>query len=159
MHNQLRNHAQQEVTEESNGEVEVGPVVTHLQNLKAVSLEVDIAVKELLLERLQGNLVLSIVGVAVLLLVELEVVLNGLAGELGLVVLAGGNLGGDDPEASEDGNVQDEGKEEPCLEASAEAPGNVPRHKSQERDEKGVGKVLRTGAFCGQRGIGNGRIL
>lgn len=109
VYNHFWNHAKEEVLDQSEGEAGLGPVVAPFQSLEHVALELDFAVKVLFLECLKGNLLLAVVGVAVLGLVELEVVLNGLAGKLGLFVLAGCEFGREPPKGAQDGKTQDQG--------------------------------------------------
>lgn len=158
VHDQLRDHAKQEVLDQAKGEAEVGPVMAELQNVQAVALEVDVAIEVLLVESLHGNL-LATVGLTVLCLVELKVCLDGLARELGLLVLAGGIFGGDNPESGEDRQVNDQSEEDPCLQPSAELPGNIGGDTDKQRDQGGVGEVVTAIAICGQRSIGDRWVL
>lgn len=90
MHNDLGNHASEEELDQAESEAEAGPVVAVLQNLKAVTVEVNLAVKVHLMEGLHGDLVLASILGLILGLLEGEVVLDRAAGELGLLILAGG---------------------------------------------------------------------
>lgn len=157
--NHLGEEAKQKVPDQANGEAERRPIVAHLQNLESIAVEVNIAIKVLFVKSLLGDLVLAVVGLAVLLFVELEVVLNGLARKLGLFVLAGSIFGGNDPKGSEDGEVNQQSKKEPRLETPTEGPGDVGGDTNEQREQSSVGKVLRAGTVGRQRSIGNGRIL
>jgi len=108
MDNHLGDHAKEEVLDQSEGEAGLGPVVAPFKDVEHVAIEFNVAVKVLFLERLNGDLLLAVVGVAVLGLVELEVVLNGLAGEFGLFVLAGREFRREPPKGAQDGQAQDE---------------------------------------------------
>ena len=158
VHDHLRNHAEQEVLNQAKGEAEVGPVVAQLQNVQAVALEVDVAIEVLLIEGLHGDL-LAAVGFTVLCLVELKVRLDRLARELGFLVLTGGIFGGDNPESGENGQVDDQSEEDPCLGPSTELPGDVGGDTDKQRDQGSVGEVVTTIAVRGQWGIGNGWVL
>jgi hypothetical protein len=157
--NHFWDHGEEEVLDQSEGEAGLGPVVAPLENLEHIAIEFNFTVKVLLLKRLKRNLLLAVVGVAVLGLVELEVVLDGLAGKLGLFVLAGSEFRCQPPEGAENGKTQDKGKEEPGLEAHAPAPGDVGGDAYEQRDEDIVVERFATGAFCGARGICNSRVL
>jgi hypothetical protein len=98
--NHFWDHAKEEVLDQSESEAGLGPVVAPFENLEHVAIELYLAVEVLLLERLDGDLLLAIVCIAVLGLGELEVVLNGLAGKFGLLVLAGCKFRGEPPEGS-----------------------------------------------------------
>src|SRR4051794_3152322 len=111
MHDELRKHAKEEEFDVANGEPEVAPVMPPLQNFQAVSVERDIAVKVLLVECLHRNGGPAIVLLAVLCLVELQVVFNWLAREFGLFVSARQVIGRDEPESGKNGKIQDNSEE------------------------------------------------
>jgi hypothetical protein len=159
VHNHLGNEAKEKVLDEAEGEARLRPVVAPFEDLQHVAIDLHLAVEVLLLERLDGNELLAVVSIAVLGLVELQVVLDGLAGQLSLFILAGRDLGGDPPEGPENGQAQHESKEDPRLEAHAPAPGDVRRQADKQRNKEVVVEGIAAGAFCGQRRIGNGRIL
>ncbi len=89
VHDDLRNHAEQEIPDEADGEPEACPIVSIFHDLQTVAIELHIPVKVHLVEGLHGNLgpamVLGLIGG----LLEGEVVLDGAAGESGLLVEAG----------------------------------------------------------------------
>lgn len=89
MHDDLRNHAEKEELDQTNGEAEAGPVMPVLHDLEAVTVEVDVAVKVHLMEGLHRDLVLAMVLALVLGLLEREVMLNRAPRKLGLLILAG----------------------------------------------------------------------
>lgn len=122
MHNDLGNHASEEELDQAESEAEAGPVVAVLQNLKAVTVEVNLAVKVHLMEGLHGDLVLASILGLILGLLEGEVVLDRAAGKLGLLILAGGKGRGGQPETRDDGQGGDEGEEDGCLQAATNLP-------------------------------------
>ena len=119
----LGNHAEEEVLNQTESEAGLGPVMAPFEDLEQVAVELDLTIEVLLLEGLDGYLLLAIVGVTVLLLLECEVVFDVLARQPGLLVLAGRKLGGQPPEGTENGQTQEQGEENPCLETSAQLPG------------------------------------
>lgn len=159
MHDKLGNHASQKVLDEADGETEASPVVAVLHNLEAVTLELDIAVKVHLVEGLHGDLVGATVLETVGLLLEVEVVLNRTARQLGLVRFAGGDGRDDEPPSCQEGQISDEGEEDEGLEASANLPGQPERNSAQEGEQDLV--VERVGArpLSGEGSILDGRIL
>lgn len=159
VHDSLRDEAEQKVPNISNSEAKVGPVVTHLEYLETVALEADLAIEVLLLECFKRNLVLAVVAVAVLLFVEVEVVLNGLVGQLDFFVLSRCKFGRQDPEDGKNGQIQDQREKDPCFEAAAKGPGNVARYADEDRNEERIGEVFVAGPFGGEWGVGNGRVL
>lgn len=129
MHNHLREGLEQEELDQAHGEAEAGPVVAVLEDLQAVAIEVDVAVKVHLLERLHGNLVLAMVLGLVCRLLEGEIMLDRAAGELGLLRLAGREGRDHEPEAAEDGETREEAEEDGKLPPAADLP------RQPERDE------------------------
>lgn len=122
VHDELGNHAGKEELDQTNGEAEACPVMPVLENLEAVTVEVDVTVKVHLMEGLHGDLVLALVFCLVLRLLEGEVVLDGLARVFGLLVLAGAVGGDDEPEGTEKGEGGEDGQEDGRLGATAELP-------------------------------------
>jgi hypothetical protein len=159
VHDHLGDETKEEVLDQAKGEARLGPVVAPFEDLQHVAIELNLAVEVLFLEGLNGNLLLAVVCVAVLGLGELQVVLDGLAGQLSLLVLAGSELGGEPPEWAENGKGQNQSEEDPGLEAHAPAVGDVGGDTDEQGDEGGVAERLATGAFCREGGIGNGRVL
>ena len=159
MDNHLGNHAEEEVLDQTESETGLGPVVAPFEDVEHVALELDLAIEVLLLESLDGDLLLAVVCIAVLLLVELEVVLDGLARELGLLVLAGRELRGQPPERPQNGEGGDQSNEDPCLQATSNLPGEVCGDTNYQRDESVVVERVAARALSRERGIGNGGIL
>ena len=159
MQQQLGDEAEQEVLEETHGELEVGPVMTVLEGLQSITLEVNLAVEVLLVEDLHGDLALAAVSGTVVLTVELQVVLDGEATVLGLLSLAGGDGRGNGPESHENGNRGEDGKEDGGVEASTDLAGQVPGHHDQEEDHQAIGEAVAARGVRGDGGILDGRVL
>lgn len=159
MQQHLRDEAKQEVLEETHGELEVGPIVTVLESLQSITLEVDLAVEVLLVEDLHGDLALATVGGTVMLAVEVQVVFDGAAAVLGLLGLAGGDRGRDGPEGHENGESGEDSKEDGGVEATANLAGEVPRHHDDQEDHQAIGEAVATGRVGGNGGILDGRVL
>lgn len=159
MQQHLRDEAKQEVLEETHGELEVGPVVTVLESLQSIALEVNFAVEVLLVEDLHRNLALATVGGTVMLAVEVQVVLNGAAAVLGLFGLSGGDRGRDGPEGHQNGDSGEDSEEDSGVEATANLAGQVPRHHDDQEDHQAIGKAVATRRVGGNGGIFDGRVL
>lgn len=125
MNNHLRDETEEEVLDETESEAGLGPVVAPFKDLKHVAVELDLTIEVLLLESLDGNELLSVVCILILWLLEFQVVLNGLSRKLGFLVPAGSEFGGEPPEGTENRQEQDEGEENPGLEAHTPAPCDV----------------------------------
>lgn len=159
MHQHLRDETKEEVLVETHGEAEVGPVVSELQSLQGITLEVHLAIEVLLVEDLHGNLALATVGSTIMLAVEVQVVLDGATSILGLFVLAGRNGRGDGPEAHQNGDGGEDGEEDGGVETTTDLAGEVPWDKDEESEEEGVGEAIATLRIRGDGGIFDGRIL
>lgn len=159
MHDHLGNHASEEEADQTNSEAEASPVMTVLEDLKSIALEVNLTVKVHLVEGLHGDLVLATVLGLVGLVLELEVVLNALVGETSLLILAGANGRDNQPEGSEEREVDEDGEEDKSLEATTDLPLQIVRDTDEDGDEEGVAERVGTRAVRRERSIGNGRRL
>lgn len=102
VHDHLRDESENEVLAKSDGEAEASPVMSVLEGLETVAIELNIPVKIGFIERLHGNLALAMVLGAVCLLLESEVVLDGASTVFGFLVLSGGDGGSEDPHDRQD---------------------------------------------------------
>lgn len=128
MHNDLGDHASKEVLDQTEGEAEASPVMSVLEGLQAVTVELDVAVKVHLVEGLHGDLALAMVLGLVFGLLEGEVVLDGAAGELGLLSLARRDGRDCEPESTEERRRGEDGEEEGKLKPTANLPREVKGH-------------------------------
>lgn len=145
VHQHLGDETKQEVLEETSGELEVGPVVTVLEALQSIALEVNLAIEVFLVEDFHGDLALSAVGSTIVLAVELQVVLDGTATVLGLLGLAGRNRGRDSPEGHQDGNGGEESKEDGGVETSTNLASQPPGHNDLQSDHQAIGEAVAAG--------------
>lgn len=136
--------------EQVNGEGEVGPVVTVLQDLQDVAVELDLAVQVHLSEGLQGDLVTAAPLGLVFGALEGNVVLDGTTGQLHLLVGARAEGGGKGPVGDQQGEDEDEGKEEPGLLAATEETGDESGNTDEDGCEEVVGEALVTGTVGGE---------
>jgi hypothetical protein len=93
-----------------------------VQHLEGVAVEVDVTIEVHLVEGLHGDLVPAIVLGLVRRLLEGEIVLDRAAGEPGLLVLAGRDARGSEPEGGKQGKGGEEGDEDGCLQTAAYLP-------------------------------------
>lgn len=159
MHNNLGNHAGQEKLIQAHGEPERSPVMSILEHLQAITLEIDGSVKVHLVESFHGDLALAMVLGLVVLVVELEVVLDWLSGVLGFLVLAGRDGGGGRPENHQDGNASEDGQEDGGEEPAADLTSKVEWDDGEEGDEQQIGEAVATSGIGGQGSIFDGCIL
>jgi hypothetical protein len=159
VHNKLGCEAEEDVLEEANGKLEAGPIVSVLKHLETVAIEVGIAVKVHGVEGFHGDLappaVLNLIGIVL----EGQVVLDGAAWELDLLVLAGDEGRRDIPEGDQDGDGGEEGKEDCGLQAAPDFPGQVEGDDEEDGEEEGVGKPVTARAVGGEGSILDGRGL
>jgi hypothetical protein len=123
------------------------------EHLQAIAIEVDVAVKVHLMERLHGDLVLAMVLGLVGGLLEGEVVLDRAAGELGLLRLARRDSRHNQPETAEEGGAREDGKEDCKLETVAELPGHVQRDTAEDGDQEFEREGVVASAIGRQGGI------
>lgn len=159
MHDNLGNHANKEVLDQTDGETEAGPIVAELHNLKAVAVEVDVAFKVHLMEGLHGNLLLAIVLALVLRLLESKVVLDALARVLGLLVLSRANRRDNHPVGSQERQTGEHREEEGSLGATTELPGEPVRWNDQDRGEAHQGEAVIACGIGWQGSIFDGGVL
>lgn len=89
MQQHLRNEASQEMLVQRPSETEACPVVSVLQDIKSISLEVDFAIKVFLVKSDHGNLALAMVLSTITFAVELQVVFDRPPRVFGFLVLSG----------------------------------------------------------------------
>ena len=132
------------------------PVLHHLQ---AIPLEIHFARKVHLVECFHRYLALAAVLLSIILALEGEIVLHGPAGVARLFIFAGRDRRGGGPEDHDDGDGGEEGKEEPCEEATTKLAGEVAGNEGEEGDEEDVGELLVAGGVGGEGAVFDGRIL
>lgn len=86
MDKHLWDHPGQEKLEERQSKLEASPVVTVFHNLQTIALERNITLEIHLVESLHRDLGLALELQCIFFLVELEVVFNGFAWELNLLI-------------------------------------------------------------------------
>lgn len=156
MHDELGNHAREEVSDQANSEAEASPVMAVLHHLETVALEVDLTIEVHLVEGLHGDLVLATVFETVGLLLEVKVVLDASVRESGLVSLPRADGGDNEPESSEKGQIDQNREEDKGLEATADLPFHVKRDNNEDGDEEDVAEGVGAGAVGWERGILDG---
>lgn len=131
MDEQFGNETKKEMLEKAHGEAEIGPVVTEFQGFQGITLEINLAIEVFLIENLHWDLALSVVRRAVMLAVEIQIVLDGATGILGLLVLAGRDGGSHRPKHHEDGDGGEDGKEDGGIESPTHLASRVPRDEEK----------------------------
>lgn len=159
MKEHLGNEAEKEVLEETHSELEVGPIMTVLKSLKSIHLEVNLAIEELLVENLHGDLALATVSGTVVLGVELQVVFDRTATVLGFLGLAGGDRRGNAPKGHQDGDCSEKSEEDSGVEAAADLTGQVPGHHNKKEEHQAIGEAVTSGGVCRDGGIFDSRVL
>lgn len=125
MHDNFWYHPSEEILDQAIRKPEVGPIMALLQDIQTVAIEVHIAVEVHLVEGFHWNSLLAKIFLAVLLLVKGEVVINWLARERSLLVLARRECRSKHPEAGKNGDIHNYGEDYPCLPSSTNFPGAV----------------------------------
>ena len=114
MHDHFRHHTSEEKAKETDGEPEVGPIMTVLQNFQGIALEVDRPIEVHLMESFNWYLALAMVLHSVFLAVELNIMLDWTARKSSFLIFSRRDGGGYVPECSEDRNTGEKSKEQPC---------------------------------------------
>lgn len=122
MHNDFGNEGQNEIFAEGDRELEADPVVSVFQGLKAVALEVHLAVEVLFVERLHWDLALSMIFGLIGLVLEGEVVLDRAARILDFLILSRAHHGRAYPEGGENGNRGEQAEENGSLATTTDLP-------------------------------------
>lgn len=113
--NHIRREGEEDIVEQVPGEVERCPVVAVLHDIKAVTVEVNVAAEVDLEESLHGHLAAAAEPGTVGLLLEGEVVLHWAPWKLDLLIDSGAVGGHDRPKCQKQRNKGDEGEEDGCL--------------------------------------------
>lgn len=156
MHDDLWSELEEDELEQADGESEVGPVGSVLEDLETVAIELNIAVEVHVVEGLHWDLGLSAVLELVGLLLEGEVVLDWATWKSDLLVLARAHARHDEPERDEDWDGGEEGKEDGSLQASADLPRHVGGRNEQQRKESDIGERVAAWSIGWERRVGDG---
>jgi hypothetical protein len=159
VHDDLWCELEENELEQAGGEAEAGPVGSVLHDLKAVAVELDIAVKVQVVEGLHWDLVAATILQPVGLVLEGKVVLDRAAGVLDLLILAWPKAGRNSPECQQDWDGGKKSKEDGRLEASANLPGKVGWDDEEQPKEDGVGEAVRARSVGRKRRVGNCWVL
>lgn len=103
------------------GESERSPIVSVLHDLEDVSLEIDLSVKELVVERLHGNLFPSIGVFPEITVLEVDIVRDGFTGQSDFLIDPSSDSGHEGPVGDRDGD--DEQNEEEEIEEPSSSEG------------------------------------
>jgi len=145
----VRGEGEEDEMEDRPREGEAGPVIAVLHDVKAIAVELDVTIEVHLVKRLHWDLVAAAPSLAVFFLLESDVVLDGAAGELGLVVDARRVGRGHSPDSDQNRHEEDNKEKDSRLEAAAEAAGDEGRDAQQQRPKDVVREGLRAGTFGG----------
>lgn len=153
MHQHLGNETCQEVLVQAHGEAEASPVVSVLEAVESIALEIDLASEILLVEGFHGDLALAMVLGAVMGAVEVEIVLDRTTRVLGLFILSRGDRRSNSPEDHQDRDRSEDGEEDGSIETSAHLAGQVPRNTDEQRDQEDIGEAVAARSVRRKRSI------
>lgn len=159
MHNDLWSKLEQDKLEQADGESEVDPVGSVLENLETVAVKLNIAVKVHVVEGLHWDLVPSAVLEFVGLVFESEVMLDWASWKSDLLVLARAHARHDVPEDDEDREGSEDSEEDGGLQASTDLPCRVTWDEEENGAENDIGERVAAWAIRWKRSVGNGRVL
>lgn len=105
----------------------------------------------------------DLVSPAVLELISLifegQVVLDGTAGELGLLVLPRSQRGSQSPESHQNGNCGEQAEKDGGLQATTDFPCHIGRDHKENGEKQDVGEAVVSSPVCGEGCIFDSRIL
>ena len=156
VHEDIGEELEDDEAEQLPGEHKGSPVVTVLEHLEKIAVEVGIAIKVHAHKGLHRHLVATVVLGAILILVEGHIVLDGKARILDPVIDARAGPRCDSPECNEDGEEGDEEKEDGSLETPTQLPCEIGRHAKKQGEQKIIGKVDVAGPIGWQRWVVDG---
>lgn len=159
VHDDLWSKLEQDKLEQADGESEVDPVGSVLENLETVAVELNIAVKVHVVEGLHWDLVPSAVLEFVGLVFESEVVLDWASWKSDLLVLARAHARHDVPEDDEDREGSEDSEEDGGLQASTDLPCRVGWDEEENGAENDIGERVAAWAISWKRSVGDGRVL
>lgn len=122
VHDDLWDEGQEEELEQAQGERERGPIVSVFHDFQSIPIEFDVSIESQKLECLDWDLVSSAVFGLVGGILEGKIELDWATWQLDFVVLAGTERRGQIPESHQDRGGCEDGKEDGCLESSANLP-------------------------------------
>ena len=139
------------------GELEGRPVVSVLHDVQHITLELDLSVKVGVVELLHGDLgvlVLSQIGA-----LQVDVVIERLAGEGNLLIKSLAVLRAEGPVADSEGHEQDNNEEPVESPSCLEGEEALDQEGDDQIDSGEVVVVERGRAFSWEWGIGDGRVV
>lgn len=132
MHNDFRGELEENELEQADGESEAGPVGTVLEDLEAVAIKLDIALKVHVVESLNWDLgpstVLELIGV----ILEGEVVLDWATRKFHFLILARAESRVEVPEGNQERDRGEEAEKNRRLQTAADFPGRVCWNNEQQ---------------------------
>ena len=153
MQKHLWNESQEEMLVQTHGETEAGPVMTILETLQSIGLEIHLSIEIFFVKRFQGNLALALILGAVVLAVEVEVVFHRPARVRGLFIFARRNRRRHRPKHHQDRDRGEDGKEDGRVESTPNLAGKVVRDRIQEQGEQDIGEAITARRVGGDRRI------
>jgi hypothetical protein len=159
VHNNLGREVEEDEFEQADGKSEAGPIMSVLQNLQTIAIELDVAIKVHVVESLHRNLVPTAVFNLVGFILEGEIVLDRTSRKSGLFILARSEGRCECPEAEEDREGGEETEENSGLQSTANFPGQVEWDEAKKGEEEDVGETFSSGAICRERCIFNCWVL
>jgi hypothetical protein len=122
VHDNFRDEAKEEELEQTQSKSEACPVMSVLQDLQAIAIELNLTIKVHVVESLHGDLIPSAIPNLIRLVLEGKVMFDWASGKSGLFVLARSEHGVKQPEGGEDGDGGKESKEDGSLQPPSYLP-------------------------------------
>lgn len=116
MQQHLRNEAGQEMLVQRPSKTEACPVVSELQDIKSITIKVDLSIKVFLVKSDHGNLALAMIPSTIMFAVESQVVLDRPPGVFCFLVLSGRDGRCNGPKDYQNRNAGEQSKEDGGVE-------------------------------------------
>jgi hypothetical protein len=148
VHDNFRHEAEEDEFEQAQSKSEASPIMSVLQDLQAVAIELDLAIKIHIVESLHGDFVSPTVFGLIGFVLESKVVLDGASGKSGLFVLARSEHRMKLPERDEDRDGGKEAEEDGGLQSAANLPRHVEWDESEDGEEEDIRESFSSGGIC-----------
>lgn len=148
--NHIGGECEEDVPEKIQGKAKGCPIMTILEDLESISVEINTSSKVQLEKDLQRDLVSSVPPRPVTLALETQVVFDRSTGELDFIIESRAELGEEGPDSNENRQGCKDGEE---VSREAQFPREPVRHAKKCTPKNNVGELLVAGAVGRQRGV------
>ena len=132
MHDNLRHHTSQKKSEETDGKLEIGPVVSIFHYFQCIAFEINCAIKVHLVKCLHRYLAFAMIPSSIALTMKLEVVLHRATWVASFLVLSRRQGGSKIPVCCKYWYGSEDCEEHPCKQTAPNLTPKKSRHRNQQ---------------------------